>query len=194
MAVCLHHCPFSFTGSIIRLTVPRSASKQAFYDARKSTWGDLFPHPAKGTEIVRDRGIKKLLRTNSVGLDLSGQSRSYCSSARSLVLSRRGYSSKAGNETEVIDSEAQSSKSAERAPGGLGRYPYQAGIRLPAAFEKNQSVQVPDETRVKLEKIVGHFRAVRWAVAYGSGVFSQEGYDAKGVSANLYDRLFSNSA
>ncbi len=53
-------CP----GSIVRLTLPRSHSKQAYHDARKVTWGDLFPHETKGAEIVRDRGLRKLLPYN----------------------------------------------------------------------------------------------------------------------------------
>jgi ribosomal protein RSM22 (predicted rRNA methylase) len=31
----------------MRLTIPRSQGKQAYYDARKSSWGDIFPHPPK---------------------------------------------------------------------------------------------------------------------------------------------------
>ena len=34
-------------GKIMRLTIPRSQGKQAYYDARKSSWGDIFPHPSK---------------------------------------------------------------------------------------------------------------------------------------------------
>ncbi|KAG6874415.1 hypothetical protein C0995_015151 [Termitomyces sp. Mi166 len=32
---------------IMRLTIPKSQGKQEFYDARKASWGDLFPHPPK---------------------------------------------------------------------------------------------------------------------------------------------------
>ncbi|KAG2756344.1 Rsm22-domain-containing protein [Suillus brevipes Sb2] len=32
---------------IMRLTIPKSQGKQPFYDARKSSWGDIFPHPPK---------------------------------------------------------------------------------------------------------------------------------------------------
>lgn len=42
-------------GAIERFTLPRSAGRQAYHDARKAAWGDLFPHPeaAKGkTERV----------------------------------------------------------------------------------------------------------------------------------------------
>jgi hypothetical protein len=31
-----------------------------YHDARKSSWGDLFPHRPRATERVRTRGIKKL--------------------------------------------------------------------------------------------------------------------------------------
>ncbi|KAL0066595.1 37S ribosomal protein S22 [Marasmius tenuissimus] len=34
-------------GKIMRLTVPKSQGKQPFYDARKSNWGDIFPHEPK---------------------------------------------------------------------------------------------------------------------------------------------------
>lgn len=34
-------------GKIMRMTVPKSQGKQPYYDARKSEWGDIFPHPPK---------------------------------------------------------------------------------------------------------------------------------------------------
>lgn len=34
-------------GKIMRITIPKSQGKQAYYDARKSSWGDIFPHPPK---------------------------------------------------------------------------------------------------------------------------------------------------
>lgn len=37
----------------MRLTIPKSQGKQAFYDARKSSWGDIFPHPSKNDPIER---------------------------------------------------------------------------------------------------------------------------------------------
>lgn len=37
----------------MRLTIPKSQGKQPFYDARKSSWGDLFPHPSKNKPIER---------------------------------------------------------------------------------------------------------------------------------------------
>ncbi|KAG6911344.1 hypothetical protein DXG01_001015 [Tephrocybe rancida] len=66
---------------IMRLTIPKSQGKQAFYDARKASWGDLFPHrpknppqerhqptrakreggttPVKGSDIGKRKRIKK---------------------------------------------------------------------------------------------------------------------------------------
>ncbi|KAF9225375.1 hypothetical protein BS17DRAFT_778516 [Gyrodon lividus] len=40
-------------GKIMRLTIPKSQGKQAFYDARKSSWGDIFPHSPKNKPIER---------------------------------------------------------------------------------------------------------------------------------------------
>ena len=40
-------------GKIMRLTVPKSQGKQPYYDARKSSWGDLFPHPPKNAPQER---------------------------------------------------------------------------------------------------------------------------------------------
>ena len=37
----------------MRLTIPKSQGKQPFYDARKSSWGDTFPHPPKNKPIER---------------------------------------------------------------------------------------------------------------------------------------------
>lgn len=34
-------------GKIMRMTIPKSQGKQPFYDARKSNWGDIFPHEPK---------------------------------------------------------------------------------------------------------------------------------------------------
>ncbi|ELU44449.1 Mmp37 domain-containing protein [Rhizoctonia solani AG-1 IA] len=56
----------------------------------------------------------------------------------------------------------------------------QPGIRvplLPPQFGRNQVLAVPDRTRALLEEIVAGFDApIRYAFAYGSGVFGQEGY------------------
>ena len=48
---------------------------------------------------------------------------------------------------------------------------------LPPTFGKNQFLPVADSTRVLLESIVSRFNApIRYAFAYGSGVFEQDGY------------------
>ncbi|EAU92266.1 3-methyl-2-oxobutanoate hydroxymethyltransferase [Coprinopsis cinerea okayama7 len=45
-------------GKIVRMTIPKSQGKQPYYDARKSAWGDLFPHPPKNPPqervVIRD--------------------------------------------------------------------------------------------------------------------------------------------
>jgi ribosomal protein RSM22 (predicted rRNA methylase) len=37
----------------MRLIIPKSQGKQEYYDARKSSWGDLFPHPPKNDPVER---------------------------------------------------------------------------------------------------------------------------------------------
>ncbi|KAH9480441.1 Phosphatidate cytidylyltransferase, mitochondrial [Psilocybe cubensis] len=49
--------------------------------------------------------------------------------------------------------------------------------KLPASFGKNQLLPVSNSTRALLESIVAGFDApIRYAFAYGSGVFEQDGY------------------
>ena len=40
-------------GKVMRITIPKSQGKQPFYDARKSSWGDMFPHEPKNTPQER---------------------------------------------------------------------------------------------------------------------------------------------
>lgn len=50
---------------------------------------------------------------------------------------------------------------------------------LPSTFGQNQLLPVADSTRALLESIVAQFDApIRYAFAYGSGVFEQAGYSA----------------
>lgn len=37
----------------MRMTIPKSQGKQPFYDARKSSWGDIFPHEPKNPPQAR---------------------------------------------------------------------------------------------------------------------------------------------
>lgn len=49
--------------------------------------------------------------------------------------------------------------------------------QLPTSFGKNQIIPVRDDIRKELEGIVATFKApIRYAFAYGSGVFRQTGY------------------
>lgn len=56
-------CSHFLIGEIARIVIPRSQGKQMYYDARKSSWGDLFPHEPKNGEIIRKRGIRRLSAT-----------------------------------------------------------------------------------------------------------------------------------
>lgn len=40
------------------MTIPRSQGKQAFYDARKSSWGDIFPHAPKNPPQERYQPLR----------------------------------------------------------------------------------------------------------------------------------------
>ncbi|KAH9969682.1 Mmp37-domain-containing protein [Russula dissimulans] len=67
---------------------------------------------------------------------------------------------------------------------------HQALPHLPANFGRNQLLSVPNSTRALLESIVTDFDApIRYAVAYGSGVFEQDGYQAE-KEAPMLDFLF----
>jgi len=50
----------TINAEIARHTITKSQGKQAYYDARKSSWGDSFPHPPKGKPVIRTRGVKRL--------------------------------------------------------------------------------------------------------------------------------------
>ncbi|KAG8902132.1 37S ribosomal protein S22 [Tulasnella sp. 403] len=43
-------------GNISRITIPKSQGKQPYYDARKASWGDIFPHEPKNGLEIRKRG------------------------------------------------------------------------------------------------------------------------------------------
>ncbi len=55
---------------------------------------------------------------------------------------------------------------------------------LPPSFGRNQFLPVTDSTRALLEGIVAKFDApIRYAFAYGSGVFEQDGYSTSSPSS-----------
>ncbi|CAK5270174.1 unnamed protein product [Mycena citricolor] len=59
--------------------------------------------------------------------------------------------------------------------------PYSPLPNLPPTFGRNQLLPVSNSTRALLESIVDKFDApIRYAFAYGSGVFEQDGYPVKG--------------
>ncbi|KAJ6520269.1 Rsm22-domain-containing protein [Mycena sanguinolenta] len=59
-------------GKIMRMTVPKSQGKQPFYDARKSSWGDIFPHAPKNepqvrVQVERSKGRTITVRGEDIG-------------------------------------------------------------------------------------------------------------------------------
>jgi len=67
-------------------------------------------------------------------------------------------------------------------------------LRLPPTFGRNQILTVSNSTRALLEEIVGTFRApIRYAFAYGSGVFEQEGQGVDRTKKPMLDFIFAVS-
>jgi len=67
---------------------------------------------------------------------------------------------------------------------------HQALPHLPPTFGRNQLLSVPNSTRALLESIVADFDApIRYAFAYGSGVFEQDGYENE-KGAPMLDFIF----
>lgn len=67
-------------------------------------------------------------------------------------------------------------------------------LRLPKDFGRNQWLSVPNSTRALLEEIVGTFNApIRYAFAYGSGVFEQEGASLDKNKKPMLDFIFAVS-
>ncbi|KII86798.1 hypothetical protein PLICRDRAFT_43460 [Plicaturopsis crispa FD-325 SS-3] len=73
-------------------------------------------------------------------------------------------------------------------------HPRQVLPSLPPTFGRNQQLPVSSTTRALLESIVAQFDApIRYAFAYGSGVFEQDGYkvpQAPGEKAPMLDFMF----
>ncbi|KAJ7672723.1 Mmp37-domain-containing protein [Mycena rosella] len=70
---------------------------------------------------------------------------------------------------------------------------HQALPSLPPTFGRNQLLPVSNSTRALLESIVEQFDApIRYAFAYGSGVFEQDGYPVKSSAADspMLDFMF----
>ena len=86
----------SCLGQIMRMTIPKSQGKQPFYDARKSNWGDIFPHEPKNPPQVRHQPSRPG-HTPTQGQDIgkrrhmrpSGKKASYGQLAEDIKESRR---------------------------------------------------------------------------------------------------------
>ncbi|KAI0755010.1 Mmp37-domain-containing protein [Daedaleopsis nitida] len=80
------------------------------------------------------------------------------------------------------------------APRPVAAHRHQVLASLPPSFGRNQFLPVADSTRALLESIVARFDApIRYAFAYGSGVFEQDGYKTNNPASNdgpMLDFLF----
>ena len=54
------------SGKIMRITIPKSQGKQPYYDARKSSWGDIFPHEPKNRSQVQFEASKTMRSQSSL--------------------------------------------------------------------------------------------------------------------------------
>ena len=57
----------------MRMTIPKSQGKQPYYDARKSSWGDIFPHDPKNAP--QERFVPETSDRPSKGEDIGKQSK-----------------------------------------------------------------------------------------------------------------------
>ncbi|CCM03775.1 uncharacterized protein FIBRA_05922 [Fibroporia radiculosa] len=65
-------------GKIMRMTVPKSQGKQPYYDARKSNWGDIFPHAPKNAPQERYQPSRaKGATTPAKGEDIGKRRKAY---------------------------------------------------------------------------------------------------------------------
>ncbi|WRT64791.1 3-methyl-2-oxobutanoate hydroxymethyltransferase [Kwoniella shivajii] len=107
-------CP---DGNIQRLTYSKSHSKQGYHDARKSSWGDIFPHTPKATPVVRTRGVRRLNKTQNDDevlnelLAASAEERSDNDSATLKELESLGIKLPKAEVIEEADLEGESSSS-----------------------------------------------------------------------------------
>jgi len=65
-------------GKVMRITIPKSQGKQPYYDARKASWGDIFPHEPKNAPQERyqpTRTNRKGGTTPSKGGDIGKRSK-----------------------------------------------------------------------------------------------------------------------
>lgn len=53
----------------MRITIPKSQGKQEYYDARKASWGDMFPHPPKNKpqERYQPAGFQNPIKGGDIG-------------------------------------------------------------------------------------------------------------------------------
>jgi mitochondrial translocator assembly and maintenance protein 41 len=114
------------------------------------------------------------------------------------VSTLRSLSTEATSSSDVLEpplppSKHPTTKTRRRlspAPRPAVSHRHQALPHLPATFGQNQLLPVSNSTRALLESIVADFDApIRYAFAYGSGVFEQDGYETE-KSAPMLDFIF----
>lgn len=97
---------------------------------------------------------------------------------RSLTTDSAPYTPNIPPPPPILDSAKPRPPRLHPRPRPVSRRQRQVLPVLPPSFGRNQLLPVPNSTRALLEDIVSSFEApIRYAFAYGSGVFEQAGYD-----------------
>lgn len=74
----------------MRMTVPKSQGKQPFYDARKSDWGDMFPHDPKNRPQIRFEAQKAHRARNMQNGNRKKETRTFESKLNSELEKEKG--------------------------------------------------------------------------------------------------------
>ena len=83
----------------MRMTIPKSQGKQAYYDARKSDWGDIFPHAPKNAPQERHQPARAKRDALIKGADIG----------------KRGHSkNKTSNSYEALSEDLKSKRRQQR--------------------------------------------------------------------------------
>ncbi|KAI0323089.1 mitochondrial small ribosomal subunit Rsm22-domain-containing protein [Amylostereum chailletii] len=97
-------------GQIIRMTIPKSQGKQPYYDARKSDWGDIFPHEPKNPSQVRYQPVRAKLQggtTPTKGADIGKR-------GKKAPLEPETSYTRLANEIQVTKKQARRNKAVRR--------------------------------------------------------------------------------
>jgi translocator assembly and maintenance protein 41 len=149
---------------------------------RHAPYLTMFRSRLTSSSLVLRRNITTETVTSSSHLDLPPlPSREKLRTAAKLTPPPRPVAAQSSFSPQSQPPPSPSERNTLRRPESPLALPY----LFPRNFGQNQRLSVPDSTRALLEEITNSFDApIRYAFAYGSGVFEQEGYSRDGVCSN----------